>query len=198
MKFWLRTFGILGVICIIVIAVIGCDDELSDFDKRIHFDDDRFRFEEEKFMTSWDAWNNLDIKDYSFKLKIGSDDSYRSFASSRSTGIPHNLGGYEYNIIVKDGKMDSFEYIPPLNWKDDSLSSPYFTSISDMYQKIYDEAQARKGFSGDGRAESMGFSIEYDSDLFFISFFTIYAIWKDGFSAQPPAPYFVADFKILE
>jgi len=84
-----------------------------------------FYFDEEEFKSEWNAWKSQDIENYSFTLK------------EEQTVLTY---GYEVAIIVKNSIMDSFEYIgkAPYN-RDGSIIDPrYYTSISDMYQQIYD------------------------------------------------------------
>jgi hypothetical protein len=83
---------------------------------------------------------------------------------------------YKVNIIVKDGIMDSFEYIGDVPYEEDgTIFEPEFTSISDMYEKISDRVKEEKerwgNYSGEGGFVSTTFNFKYDPQSHYITFF---------------------------
>jgi hypothetical protein len=165
----------------------GCPPEKND--NSDNFDND-ITFDEITFMSKWNTWNNNNIKNYSFTL----EESFYSI----SRGLPDPYS-YEFKILVKNGVMDSFEYFvyydgKPFEVNENSL--PPFTSISDMYQKIYDDVQNTKKFLKDS-IYSYEYKLEYDSELYFITYYTVIS-YNPNMSAWPKSPFRVLDFKILE
>jgi hypothetical protein len=111
----LLMFGM--VFSVIFITFSACDDQIKDF----HFD-------EKTFMSNWNAWNNKNIKNYSFTL-------FESWGNN-ARGVP-DYASYEWKIVVKDGVMDSFEHFfyedPSFPISEVSHKNVLpFTSISDM------------------------------------------------------------------
>jgi hypothetical protein len=136
-----------------------------------------FFFDEETFTTNWNAWENKNIQNYSFTLtgKL----PYWNF----SRAIP--LYEYTVNIIVKNGIMDSFEYVGDVPYEDggESILEPEFTSISDMYEKINNNAKDEKEWwknNTGGGIISTKFEIKYDAQLHYITFFEPVSKWKSG------------------
>jgi len=123
-----------------------------------------FIFDEETFVSNWNEWKNKDIQNYSFTM----------------TGdLPYWSGelemyNYEVNIVVKNGIMDSFEYIGDVPYERDgeTVIEPQFSSISDMYQRISDSATEVKDWEefSDGEIISAKFEIKYDSQFNYITF----------------------------
>jgi len=157
-----------------------------------------FIFDEKTFNSEWNKWKSNDIKNYSFTLsgKL----PYWNF----SRAIP--LHDYKVNIVVKDGVMDSYEYIGDVPHKDGedeiSILEPEFTSISDMYQKISnsakDEREWWKNNSGGGLV-STKFEIKYDKQLNYITFFEPVSEWKSGYKVDTTAhAVYISNFNILE
>ena len=140
--------------------------------------DGGFLFDEETFMSEWDKWKNGTLKDYSFTMK----GELPRWNFSRD--IP--MSEYEVTVTVKNGSMDSFEYAGqvPYSGEDGTVLEPEYTSISDMYQKIYDRAQAEKQwwqeYSGDGGIIGTRYDIRYNRELHYISFFEPLSEWKSG------------------
>jgi len=140
-----------------------------------------FYFDEEKFMSEWNIWKSQDIKNYSFTFKGELPNElypnlYEFYPKAKSyglIGIATPMYPYEAKIAVKNGVMDSFEYnidiigiIPN--------SEPEYTSISDMYEKIYAEIKNHElEFSnrlpGRGCLMSEGYEIEYDQEFHYIT-----------------------------
>ena len=140
-----------------------------------------FQFDEKKFMSEWDAWNNQNITSYSFILE--GKLPYWNWNSSRAIYMEK----YEVKIIVKNGIMDSFEYIgktPHDEIEEKSILPPEFTSIPDLYQRIYDWAQEEKQwwkeYPGDGHIISTKYDIKYNTELHYIKFFEPVSRWKSG------------------
>jgi hypothetical protein len=137
-----------------------------------------FIFDERTFNAEWHEWQNHDIQNYSFTM----------------TGkLPHwnfsraiLMYGYKVNIIVKNGIMDSFEYIGDVPYENHGVSilEPEFTSISDMYQKISDRAKDEKEwwekYSDEGGFVSITFKIEYDPQLHYIRYFEPVTVVESG------------------
>ena len=129
-----------------------------------------FFFNEEKFNSEWNKWNDADIQNYSFTL----NGKLPHWNFSRAI----LMFEYEVNIIVKNGQMESFEYIgniPHNEENEESILEPEFTSISDMYQKISDRAKKEKDWwkndSGNGGFVSTTYNIKYAPQLHYITFF---------------------------
>jgi hypothetical protein len=136
-----------------------------------------FSFDEGTFTSNWNAWKNNDIQNYSFTMT--GELPYWNFSRA--------IKMYEYkvNIIVRNGVMASFEYIGdnvPHEIDGISILEPEFTSISDMYQKIFDKAKTEKewwnGYSGNGHIISTKFEIIYSTELNYITFFEPVSRWK--------------------
>jgi hypothetical protein len=129
-----------------------------------------FYFDEEKFMSEWDIWKSQDIKNYSFTLEGKLPYWYYTKA------IP--MYGYEAEIAVKNGIMNSFEYVgeAPHNERGDkSILEPEYTSISDMYQKIYETIKScerdweeRLNKPNNGCFVSKRYDIKYDPKFHYI------------------------------
>ncbi|MDR2594354.1 MAG: hypothetical protein LBC87_06255 [Fibromonadaceae bacterium] len=94
-----------------------------------------FYFDEKKFMSEWDIWKNPNIKNYNFTLDM-KDYNYIVSRAKKYYGAPYN---YKVEIAVKNDTMDSFKYIGKAPHENGAIVEPEYTSISDMYQKIYDE-----------------------------------------------------------
>jgi len=109
------------------------------------------RVDKEKFKSEWNLWKSKDIKNYSFKLK--GDASPMTDA-------------YEVAIIVKNGIMDSFEYIG----KKPNME-PEYTSISDMYQKIYNEIMDYENQELENCHLVVQYEMEYDQESHYITNF---------------------------
>jgi hypothetical protein len=181
-----------GKICSVVVVFIG----LFMFSTCDLLTEKGFIFDEEIFNSEWNKWENNDIKNYSFTLtgKL----PYWNF----SRAIP--LYEYKVNILVKDGLMDSFEYIGNVPYEDDgeTIFEPGFTSISDMYQKISDSAKEErewwKNYS-DGGIISTKFEIKYDKQLNYILFFEPVSEWKLGYIVDTTAhASTISNFTILD
>jgi hypothetical protein len=107
-----------------------------------------FIFDEKTFNSEWNKWENRNILNYSFTIN----------GQFPYWNMPRAILMYDYevNIIVKNGLMESFEYIGNNVPHDDgNILDPEITSISDFYQKISDRANAEKNWwknnSGNGR-----------------------------------------------
>jgi hypothetical protein len=158
-----------------------------------------FIFDEEKFNAESKAWENINIKNYSFVLK--GKLPYWNFSRAIK------MYNYEVKVIVKNGAMESFEYIgenPPRQDRDsDEIMEPEYTSISDMYQKIYamaqDEKQWWKENTGDKHILSTKFEIKYDKNSHYITFFEPVSRWKPDVIVDTTAhAVTVSDFTILD
>jgi hypothetical protein len=144
-----------------------------------------FVFDENTFNSEWNKWKNNDIKNYSFTLtgKL----PYWNF----SRAIP--LYKYEVNITVKNGIMDTFEYIGDVPYEDrdgNTIFEPEFTSISDMYQKISDRAKYEKEWwenNTGGGIISTKFEIKYDKQLNYITVFEPVSEWKSDYIVDTTA-----------
>jgi hypothetical protein len=136
-----------------------------------------FIFNEKTFNSEWNKWKNQDIQNYSFTLT----GQFPYWNIQRAI----KMIDYEVNIIVKNGIMDSFEYIGKnIPYEDGSkILEPEFTSISDIYQKISDRANEEKNWwknnTGDGII-STTLNVKYDSQLNYITFYEPESNWKSG------------------
>jgi|GEM_PF-2337157 len=137
-----------------------------------------FYFDEKKFKSEWDMWKSQDIKNYSFKLKgkLDADFFPRPKAKSKDEligTIP--MYPYEAKITVKNGIMDSYEYIgityPGTEIILTPNVEPEFISISDMYQKIYDDIKDWESIlqtKFKNCLVSWGYEVEYDQKYHYI------------------------------
>ncbi|MDR2446173.1 MAG: hypothetical protein LBD58_02605 [Treponema sp.] len=160
-----------------------------------------FYFEEQIFTSEWDAWENKNIQNYSFTLagKL----PHWNFNLSRAIFM-HD---YKVNIIVKNGVMDSFEYIGDAPREDDGESSlilePEFTSISDMYQRISNMTKEERKwwseYSGEEGLISTTYEIKYDSQLHYITFFEPVGKWESGWIVDTTAhAVTISNFTVLD
>jgi len=180
-----------------------------------------FFFDEETFTTNWNAWENKNIKNYSFTMtgKL----PYWDF----SRAIP--LYEYTVNIIVKNGMMNSFEYIGDAPRKEDgtSILEPEFTSISNMYEDISQRAQAEKEWwdkntgggifsskfniknnewwkgwwknNTEGGIISTKFDVKYNEQLHYITFFEPVSEWESGWIVDTTAhAVTISNFVVLD
>nr|AGS52214.1 hypothetical protein [uncultured bacterium contig00052] len=124
-------------------------------------------------MSEWNIWKSQDIKNYNFALEGSLP--YWNYAKGILMAIP--MYDYYVEIAVKDGIMDSFEYIGRIPHQDgngESVLEPEFTSISDMYQKIYDSIKGSEQSlksSNNGCIISTRYEIEYDQEFHYITRF---------------------------
>jgi len=144
-----------------------------------------FIFDEITFMSNWDSWNNQNIKNYSFNLSTNEP------VQARFSPILFGV-----NIIVRNGLMESYEYI----FNETGLETPIYTSICDMFQKIYDFAIENKSdWKNVDYLISETWNIKFNESLNYITIFSGEYKWK---STVPPFFYFVShyisDFKIID
>ncbi|MDR2583848.1 MAG: hypothetical protein LBC75_10240 [Fibromonadaceae bacterium] len=132
------------------------------------FFEEGFYFDEEKFKSEWNLWKKQDIKNYSFTLK--GKLPHWDYAKAKDYYGAILMFGYEVEIIVKNGIMDSFEYIGKT-----PSSEPEYTSISDMYQKIYDDIKSCERYwkktSDKGCLLSKHYKIKYDPKHHYITYY---------------------------
>jgi hypothetical protein len=144
------------------------------------FYDEGFHFDEKTFTSEWNIWKNQDIKNYNFTLK-GELPSW-NYANAKAKPISMDIlmdipmSSYEVEITVKNDIMNSFEYIgrtPHKERNNDSILEPEYTSISDMYQKIYDDIKSCERYwketSDKGCFLSKRYKIKYDSKYHYIT-----------------------------
>jgi len=141
-----------------------------------------FYFDEQKFKSEWDIWKSQDVKNYSFTLKGELDFTLfpKSIAKSHDGLIEYwPMYPYEVKIVVKNGIMDSFEYIgvnppdaPEISLIPNPDVRPKYTSISDMYQKMYDRIKDwERDFSrfAEYCLAYFKYEIEYDQEFHYIT-----------------------------
>jgi len=181
-----------------------------------------FHFDEEKFKSEWNIWKSQDIKNYSFTFK-GALPYWNYPKAKRYDGligmIPMYI--YEAKITVKNGVMDSVEYLgtdigtdpfpsdPDASIIPNPNTEPEYTTISDMYQKMYDRIKSKElyllnGTPGKGCFDitiSVRFDIEYDQKFHYITYYsspiteysdrcltdgTDHAVFVSDFTILPP------------
>ena len=162
------------------------------------FPDNGFSFDEKTFNSNRNLWENNNIQNYSFTMT----------GQFPYWNLPRAIlmFDYEVNIVVKNGTMDSFEYIGnniPYTEDGETILEPEFTSISDIYQKISDRAQESKewwnNYSGNGYIISTKFVIKYNSEWNYITFFEPVSNWKSGVIVDTTAhAVSLSKFVILE
>ena len=137
-----------------------------------------FIFDEKTFNSEWNKWENRNILNYSFTI------------SGRYYGeiMPRALWSCEYeaNIIVKNGFMESFEYIGkniPYDVYDDNIVEPEIKTISAIYQTIADRATEERNWwknnSGNGII-STTLIVKYDPQLNYVTFYEPVSNWESG------------------
>jgi hypothetical protein len=145
----------------------------------VFFEDEGFYFDEEKFMSEWKNWKSQDIKNYNFTLK--GELPYWNYTKAIL------MYDYEVEIAVKNGIMHSFEYIgktPNQEMDSESILEPEYTSISDMYQKIYESIKDCERYwketSDKGCFLSKRYEIKYDQKFHYITYFEPVTRVKSG------------------
>jgi hypothetical protein len=155
-----------------------------------------FYFDEETFLSEWDSWNNQNIKNYSFILHEGVGGFEGQFLINNLIMPLDAPMPFAFKIIVKDDIMDSFEII-----ESGGMNTPYYTSISHMYQSIYDNVQAaKKNFeeSGYEYLKSITVHIRYGS-MHYITFYGKSYDYKEGYEiSENGLTYGISDFQIIE
>jgi hypothetical protein len=178
-------FAIL--VCIGLVGFSACDLELLTKAK----EETGFTFDEETFNSNWDEWRNNNIQNYSFTMKGELEPVYfRAYL----------MTPYEVNIVVKNGVMDSFEFVGKTSTDGISALESEFTSVSDMYQKIHDYAQVHKEeLKKDSHRISIKYEIIYDAELKYIRF------WEPVFKYKPGTlvdslwhPVTISNFTVLD
>lgn len=168
------------LICIFGIGIvfISCDLEESD--------EINFKFDKETFMLNWNAWNDQNIKNYSFTLSR----SYNFFRGLIPTDD-------RFDIIVKDGILYTFEYYGNyFDWQNKE-PFPLFTSICDIYQHIYDSIPNSKQALENDPNLTIIYNIEYNKELFYITYFNNIAFLPDVQGWVRP-PFRIINFKRLD
>jgi len=140
------------------------------------FFEEGFYFDEKKFTSEWNLWKNQDIKNYSFTMK--GELPYWNYAKAKAFVMDILMFDYDVEITVKNGIMNSFEYIgrtPNKEESRDSILEPEYTSISDMYQKIYDDIKDCERYwkktSDKGCLLSKHYKIKYDPKYHYITYY---------------------------
>jgi len=135
-----------------------------------------FIFDEKTFNSEWNKWENRNILNYSFT--INGQFPYWNMPRAILMYV------YEVNIIVKNGLMESFEYIGNNVPHDEgNILEPEITSISALYQKISDRANAEKNWwknnYGNGII-STTLNVKYAPQLNYVTFYEPVSNWKSG------------------
>jgi hypothetical protein len=185
--------GNIFIACLVFMGLFGfsaCNFETENLNKG-------FYFNEKTFVSEWNEWENKNIQNYSFTL--AGELPYWNF----SRAIP--IFEYKVNVIVKNGIMESFEYVGdvPHGENENSILEPEFTSISDMYKKISDRAKEEKEwwdqYSGDGGIISTTYEIRYDPHLHNVTFFEPVSKWKSGWEVDTTAhAVTISNFKVFD
>ena len=157
----MKKLVVLGLTLLVILTVLSsCNSKSEDIDYSVHF-------EEETFMSNWEAWNKQNIKNYTFTMIKGSKKN-TDLLNSRSTGSAPPLKPVEkWKFIVKNGNVDSFEYNDEVS---QSINMPKANTISKIYQDVYDYAQQMKKY-GAGAMKNIWFNIEFDSSFNYIKFY---------------------------
>jgi hypothetical protein len=160
--------------------------------------DEGFYFDDRKFLSEWDNWEIQGVKNYSFTLK--GELPYRNYTKAIL------MYDYEVEITVKYGFMDSFEYIgktPYQEGNSESILEPEYTSISDMYQKIYESIKNCERYwkeeSNKGCFVSKRYEIKYDPNYHYITYYEPITEVKSGCILDTPEhEVIVSDFSITQ
>jgi hypothetical protein len=187
-KIMKRIVFIAILVFISVFLFLACDIESFGLEKG-------FNFDEKTFNSKWSSWQNNNIQNYSFTMT----GQFPHWNSPRAI----LMYDYEVNIIVKNGIMDSFEYIGiNIPYEDDLIMKPAFTSITDMFQKIYDNARIERDWWKNNSAKgiiSTTFVLEYDPVLNYIKYFVPVSNWESGWIVDTTAhTVTISNFTILD
>jgi len=161
-------FVVSRLLIAVVLFITACDKNDKDKEKGFYFD-------EKTFTSEWNAWEAQKIENYSFTLE--GKLPYWNYTRD----IP--MYGYKVNIVVRNGVMESFEYIGdvPHSDVDGSILEPEFTTISGIYQGIYNGAQYQKEWwsenTDSGALLSTSYNIKYDANLHIITYFEPTSQW---------------------
>jgi len=186
MKKYYFSFLLLSTI---LLLCIGCNNTNK-------YSEESFHFDEKVFNSQWNLWNKQNIENYSFTLVEG------YYWNNTARGVPDPII-YEFNIIVKNGKMDSFKsnVYDFENNPVEGYFQPKFTTISEMYQKIFESASRMEELwkinQFDGMYLSTAYIIEYNNELNYITFFNIVHEWDPSFFGSPLSPIRVTNFSII-
>jgi len=169
---------IMGIFCLII---TGCPNDKSM---------EGFNFDEKTFMSNWNSWKAQNIQNYSFVLHGGTG-SYNNQIMPLDAHMP-----FSFKIFVIDGIMDSFEIVT-----NGGIGTPPFTSISQMYQSIYDSVQETKKWfekSGHEVINSITINVGYGSMHYIKSYGRTYDYRKGHEVSENGLSYGVSDFQIIE
>jgi len=168
-----------------------------------------FYFDEEKFKSELDIWKSQDIKNYSFTLK--GELPYTLYPRAKNYYGAILMHKYEVKITVKNGIMDSFEYIGEVPYDMDYSSEnpflqqivfePEYTSISDVYKKMYEQIKNHEFEllrSASDCIISMRYEIEYNQESHYITRYKpIFEIYKGCIMDTSLHEVTVSDFTIV-
>ncbi|MCL2558558.1 MAG: hypothetical protein FWE09_08775 [Treponema sp.] len=159
------------------------------------FPQNGFIFDEKTFNSEWNKWESGNVLDYSFTLT----GQFPYWDMARAI----LMFDYEAHIIVRNGVLDSFEYVGEnVPYREGVILTPEFTSISDLYRKISDSADKEKAWwsNNSGRGIiSTAFNVKYDSQLHYITFFEPLSRWKPGWIVDTTAHAVrISNFTVLE
>jgi hypothetical protein len=156
-----------------------------------------FHFDEQTFYSEWKAWEDQNIKNYSFVLS--GELPYWNYTRA----IP--LYEYKVKVIVKNGVMDSFEYIGKTPYTEDSeaILEPECLTLSDLFRKIENQANSEKdwwaAYYGDGALISTKLYVTYDTRLHHVAFYKPVSKWKPEWIIDSTASAItVSNFTILD
>ena len=181
---WARLFLALSVL-----SVTGCDIFNLNANRGFHFD-------EKTFAAQSKAWEDQNIANYSFTLEGRLP--YWNFSRAIL------MRDYKVKVTVKNGVMNSFEYVGDIPHSEDgeSILEPEYTSISDMYQKISDWAREEKQWwkdYSDGGFVSKNFKVKYDPALHYINYFEPVTRVESGWILDTTEhAVYVSEFTILD
>jgi len=147
-----------------------------------------FIFDEETFMLNWNAWNDRNIKNYSFVLRYTFP--YINTKITYKNGII-----YSYENIDPYGCSENFEYLISLS----PLEVPDFTSMTHLYQSINDIVLREKQYKLSNHIISRTVQLEYGA-LNNITFYYISTEYIQGYKPclDGDFPYVISDFQIID
>ena len=170
--YFLKIMAVLAVFAGGAAGFSGCD---------LFAKNELFYFDEETFHAEWDKWKERDLQDYSYII-TGYMHPYRFDYEDNARALL--MYKYEAKVTVKNGEFDSYEYFnstdprftdDPVLFEENRVESLTFTSISQMYQSIYDQAKEQKAnvdeIKNNSGMKSFRFILRYDSGLHYPSYF---------------------------
>jgi len=186
-------FGMVLTVVFIFFSACNNANDQSEFNDKFG---KSFNFDEETFLSKWNSWNNQNIQNYSFILS-----QVFPYLKIKLIYINGILDSYE-NADPSSNSDSFFELLNNLISSQDFAQIPDFSSMSNLYQSIYDKVHVDKqswNTKVPDHIISKTINLEYGA-MHNISFYGISTKFKEGY--KPPTdgdfPFVISEFKIEE